>query len=328
MKSAAIATLTTKIISLSFGAASLVACGSTLADPMPATPPNSPTEAGTPEVADAASRVDAGPQATTDAAVDAPPAKPTRSGFIAFEQDVRDGQMQGSIGMLFSDRPSYGLDEVARAANGGNCEITQFGACGVVRCLASSSPPLPPEVRASAGSVVARGGALPLTGATFTDTTDAGSYSTRSGAFGRLFAGGDKLTVNAAGAANGVPAFTTEITAPSDLTGIAPNLRAGVDASVTHDFTVTWNRGGAGDAMLNATFFVAEPASVSTQIICIVPQTAGSATMPKEALAKVPANAFGAVFLSPTTTKFQNIGDFRLRVSARGEVVSGKMTVR
>jgi hypothetical protein len=136
----------------------------------------------------------------------------------------------------------------------------------------------------SAGSIHIAGGLYPIALQPPPDNSYRSGLSTTA-----LWNGGETLTVSASGGAD-VPAFTAQVTAPSEPRITAPAVTAGTFAlSRAQDLVVTWS-GGSGDAL----DFAINDAQVTTIVECHFPLAAGSGTVPSALLMLLPAGAGGS----------------------------------
>jgi hypothetical protein len=175
-------------------------------------------------------------------------------------------------------------------AHGGvapTCSSSRIGACWVGVCTAGQ-----PETDS-----LVPGGAMTITGANqpITLTPTGTAYSGYDGTGKTLFSGGEMLTVNAAGVANGPPAFTATVTAPEAVTfstpTFAPELGT-LNVSRASDLAFAWMPEPDGAIVVTLGGSISGATSQSVTMICTFPSNAGSGVVPKQAL-KMATDSFG-----------------------------------
>jgi hypothetical protein len=206
---------------------------------------------GTIATGDDASTGDAGPKkdATSDAQV--PDAGFTSS--LAFENGNGGGMFLGAF--------------FANAQQAQSCtSTTTIGGCAAYTC-----PDVGPQMLPSAGTLTLSVGAV-----TSTATPDqTGGYVANVSTFGA----GTVLGVSASG--GDVPAFATQtVTSPSVLL-VSPAPPSTI--VTTQDLTLSWSAGEPGATVVIA--IARQGFNASESVTCMLDATAGTATVPKAALA-------------------------------------------
>jgi uncharacterized protein (TIGR03437 family) len=167
------------------------------------------------------------------------------------------------------------------------------GTCGVYNNLLSIT-----SLAATGGNADA-GSSFMITGPNGTLTEPAGqSQLDSNGTF--LVPGA--FTISGAGGAN-IGAFKVNVTIPATPNLTTPNP-SNPPSSITRSngLTVSWT-GGSANAVIQITVYGATDSTGLTgaQVVCEVPSTAGTFTIPPYVLSALPANNFGAFNFSPFT---------------------------
>lgn len=186
----------------------------------------------------------------------------------------------GFVAVSSSGGAMPGYQAFAGFGSGGACASQVVGPCILSTC---TSPPTP----ADAGVITITGGAEAVT-----LTPQAGTYPPAEG-MRALWTGGEVLRFSAAGGT--VPAFSGTVTAPPQVVvstlGDAAWPTAAVPLPRSAPLVIRWSTGAMTDVLVY----------VDTQqggVGCAFPASAGTGTVPAEALAALPA---GAAFLSVST---------------------------
>ncbi len=210
----------------------------------------------------------------------------------------------------------------------GTCVTTPYGACTFTECTtASTTDPGTAPAPLSAGDLKLTGGQLPADGLTLSpDKT--GVYASKPGAT-QIFGGGETLTLKAAGATGGVPAFDGKtVVAPSDIV-VTPALSttSPTNVSRTTDYKFDWTGGGAGSVTL--ALATSKAGDKSQTILCTAAASAGTITVPQAAVAKLSATNAGfngTIGATPTNTSSFTAGDVSTKLFVIGNPLAGSMT--
>jgi hypothetical protein len=171
------------------------------------------------------------------------------------------------------------------------CAKKSFGSCTVrFDCkpiLTSPPDDLGIQPYASAGKITVTGlsgvTTLPVELTVMDMGMFAGQYTTLQ-QYTPIFAGGDGLTVTAAGGE--VPAFSSQLTAPSSPTLTSPSGNSQIPVSRSQDLPFAWSGGGSGQLRLQIQVM---PAMGSPSgLDCSWPVGDGSGTIPAAALQMMP----------------------------------------
>jgi hypothetical protein len=171
------------------------------------------------------------------------------------------------------------------------CTATNVGPCVVKHCRCPSSLPAGSNVGANAGVVSITG----LLGGpiTLTPSLPDEQYSTVVEST-PLFAGGESVTFQAAGAPGGVPAFTRTLAAPSVITETSPDLSSpAATISRASNLVVSWSGGGVGSVVASMRGVDFTAADWLVAVACTFPSSDGTGTVPAAALAPIPAGSGG-----------------------------------
>jgi hypothetical protein len=205
------------------------------------------------------------------------------------EGDMAQGPLHGGWVFLSSSTVTINATDYSSSsanasfwqANGplpqGGCTTTSSGACTLTECPPANTdagtpqPVTPP----TAGNITISGGKRTVTLSPKAD----GSYPTEVDSMKALYAGGETLTVSAAGAQ--VPAFSTTLTAPARI-----KVSTMPPTSITRSagFPIAWSGGNTGEVTLGLY-------AGTSWITCSAPATSGSAVIPGTLLGKLPAGA-------------------------------------
>lgn len=222
---------------------------------------------------------------------------------------------------------SYGLNGTARST----CMTTQVGDCTVYACDPSNGQ-MPTAL--SAGVATVSGGQWNVT------LTPSGTeYQTVTNTNQALFAGGETLAFDVVGEGQ-VPPHQGTVVAPHPVT---VSGFSSAD-SLTHDrstpFTVNWSGGGAGTVNVAIGYSEISGGEVvkSYSIQCYFDPTAGTGTIPAEALSMVPATApqsSAGLSVGVASTTNVEAGDFlvtflasTLALDAAGEQATALITLQ
>lgn len=160
------------------------------------------------------------------------------------------------------------------------------------------------KIAGSAGDVIVEGGLVPVT-----LSPDARNlYAKRESTAVDLYEGGETVTISATG--DTVPAFTTELLAPShvDITlPIQPADDAPLPLDRTADLVLTWDDGGFGELVV----LLGDP---TTSITCKFPTAAGTATIPSAALQKLAPSSLGFFLMEPASRKDLVVGEWTVQI--------------
>jgi hypothetical protein len=212
-----------------------------------------------------------------------------------------------AVGQMF---PSYVIGALFSTVTSTVCAQTTVSQCVVTSCQAGAS-----VVPISAGNVTVSGGQL----ATPKVLTPGPNGYMSFHANMRAFDVGDVLTMTAAGAANGVPAFSTTVMAPSEAIVSAPMFVAGQTMTIdrTHDLQITWTATGAATTgSFVASLSLTPSAQVgSVTVICSYPIASGTATVPSSTLMMIPAG-MGAISIGTHGSSMVVAGEFAVTAAA------------
>ena len=199
-------------------------------------------------------------------------------GVTSFATEV-SGFFVDSVSATFFDGPGY--------SNGKGCKLEVAGACTTIVCDFTNGGDVapPPGAFQSAGAITITGTTPP-----FALDFDGGMMqylvTPKVPNDKLLFAGGDLITVTAAG--GDVPAFSGSVVAPTPLTVTSPTL-GGVTVDTTKDLVFTWT----GSSVGKASFYVSTTTTTGGTVTssswagCAFDASASTGTIPKAALAKL-----------------------------------------
>jgi hypothetical protein len=113
------------------------------------------------------------------------------------------------------------------------------------------------------------------------------------------WAAGDAITINAAGDATDVAAFSGPVTAPAALAGITPTLSEtmATDVTLASGFTVGWTAGNAGNVSVSLS-----DAKATGSISCLAPTSAATLAVPASLLANFNSGDTGYISVTPSVT--------------------------
>lgn len=262
---------------------------------------------------------------TTGDASDKADAAPTtkKNGTVVLSQLRAGGVYLTNLAASFYDGPTV-------QQTPGTCTTTTYGGCTLTECVTASTSTdagAPPNA-ISAGDVTVTGGLLAPEGIT-SSPDKSGTYAATSQAK-QSFGGGETLTVKALGADGGVPAFDGKTAvAPSEIV-VTPALSTVTPTNVsrTTAYKFDWTGGGAGDVtlILNTT----KAGERSETILCKAVASAGTITVPQEAVAKLLATQGqgfnGTISATPTNMAKFAAGDVPVSFVVVGPTLSGSMT--
>lgn len=140
----------------------------------------------------------------------------------------------------------------------------------------------------SAGVLTIAGGVEPISISPAADNT----YAPATSSTKALWNGGEQLTAKVAGNAGGVPAFQTQLVAPSRIKVTSPLLApdAGKDSTLdvvrASGLSLAWTGNSSGKLVV---YFSSTTATEARTLLCRFAPSAGSAQIPKEALATLTA---------------------------------------
>jgi len=288
--------------------------------------------------------VDAGPGGGAVAADGAPIAEQdgalAADGGAVVSEAGGPPRASGSVSLTYADHGTTKSltgfaqfqDLGAEAPSLPTCQLETEGDCVLYLC--APSPPQPDAgtqsaKRPHAGAITFTGARLPANAQVVPDTN--GKYTLLSETGIDAWAGGERLTVKAAGA--DVPAFTGTLVAPSPSVTLeapvfAPPQKVEVDRKAP--LALVWSSAGPGGGILTAS--ASASASVggrTASIVCRFDASKGSAAFPTKLLEKLPAGdgVFGA---SLSTTSQLNAGDYQVTLLASSVVknAAGQVTFR
>ena len=197
------------------------------------------------------------------------------------------------------------------------CQTTTAGACKLSLCPQPVLSDAAAPVQLTAGAITVDG----TTGGPSTLTPSGADYAPVSSSTS-LFLGGESLTASAPGDAQGAPAFSRTVKAPSYVFVSEPLFPGTGPMSIdrTKDLPVVWTAGTEGDTAVTLS---GQAGGQTFLLQCTVPATAGKLTVPASALGKLPqvtATGLAVVSVSTLAIDRRRAGDWSLYlyVSAQG----------
>lgn len=239
---------------------------------------------------------------TPDAGVpDAGDASPRAMGFVMLTQGV--------IGRTSTGNPIAGFSAFPRFFNAEvGCSRTDAEACSVYTCASRTLAPLPGP--SNVGDLTVSNLTHPAMGPFISRVAPAGNYP-QSTVSAPLWAGGDTLQFQAAGADGGAPAFSQTLTAAPVVEVTAPAFPTSGPMLVSRSspLSLTW-RATPGTTV---TAFLSSVSGLGVVwAFCAWRGEAGAATIPTTVLSQLPATQLGNIVVG---------------ADARTTVVAGGWTV-
>jgi hypothetical protein len=199
------------------------------------------------------------------------------------------------------------------------CTTETIGAC-IVRSCPAPTPDAGAPAYVSAGDITITSGVITAAMPAVMRQSDAGtySYSVPPGSTTGMFAGGDMVRIQAAGAAGGVPPFDQTITAPSAPQFTAPMATAvdGLTVNRATDLTVTWMAFAAGRVVVTLTTPQITGGQPATTVECTYPGSAATGVVPSALLMRIPAGQ-GRYSFSSRNESVVTVGDWSLSITAQ-----------
>ena len=199
------------------------------------------------------------------------------------------------------------------------CQTTTDGACQIKTCAFGGPDGGVPSPTANAGDVTISTSSAPVTLTPGADNV----YAPASSAGGAWWAGGDQVTVSAAG--GDVPAFSTQAAFPSKITVTAPALGQNslpIDRSA--DLAFAWTGGGAGDVVVALP--VAGP-SILDAVVCSASAASGKLIVPATALGALGAGKAGIIVVARSASTVTS-GGVAITVDAEWLIQSAGATLQ
>jgi len=192
-----------------------------------------------------------------------------------------------------------------------------FGPCHVLTASgsATSNPIL------TAGTVTITGGMQPVT----LMPGNNGYYPFGQGTIGRLWNGGEVLTMSATGDPKGVPAFSGTVVAPTHITLVAPVFTNGnVDVPRDQPFHLAWTGGTVGTIWFNMSGPIPDGPS---DTYCEFPAAAGEATISQDLIGQLPAG-WASVHVAQVNRAIVPAGRFPIELRVAESVTDGVLNFR
>lgn len=208
--------------------------------------------------------------------------------------------------------------------SGSGCSTSTEGACTVMDCTIASGDAGTPGGTGDAGSAKApNAGDIAVSASldvTLTPDGTTGSYAAKTGQV-KLFAPDEDIAIDAKG--NDVPAFKTNLTAPSLVTITAPTWPTPgqplqIDRSKPLD--LKWSDGKNGNVVVSVT---SSSASKVGMVSCTFKAADGAGTIPSAALGKLDAAGSATIAINGSSTDSVKAGDYTVNVSATSPAKAG-----